>query len=169
MRISDAYRELNRQMHATKNEYGRGGASRAAMVVDCARRFECVSILDYGCGKGDLAQAIYGLFDMREYDPAVLGKDGDPAPADLIACMDVLEHVEPECVDDTLDHMRALTQKAMVAMIHTGAANKHLPDGRNAHLIQQDERWWLPRLWDRWDIKTMQKGLNGLFVIGGVG
>jgi hypothetical protein len=50
--------------------------------------------------------------------------------------------------------------------IHTGPAMKTLPDGRNAHLTQQPMEWWLPKLWSRWDIQTVQVAHeNGFYAI----
>lgn len=41
-----------------------------------------------------------------------------------------------------------------------------LQDGRNAHLTQQPMQWWLPKLWSRWDIQTVQvTHENGFHVI----
>ena len=41
---------------------------------------------------------------------------------------------------------------------------KVLPDGRNAHLIQQPPRWWLPRIMDRFELVTFNRGKMGFFV-----
>jgi hypothetical protein len=35
-------------------------------------------------------------------------------------------------------------------------ARKTLPDGRNAHLIQQGREWWLPRLAQRFTIHQVE-------------
>jgi hypothetical protein len=39
-------------------------------------------------------------------------------------------------------------------VIATRPAKKHLPDGRNAHLIVQDSDWWLGQLEKRWTVQT---------------
>ena len=87
-------------------------------------------------------------------------------PAELVACCDVLEHIEPECLDDVLDHLEELTEVVLFASIHTGPASKKLDDGRNAHLIQQPMEWWLPKLWERFTLQTVQsEGPTGFWVI----
>lgn len=40
--------------------------------------------------------------------------------------------------------------------ISTVPAIKKLPDGRNAHLIVEDYRWWLPKIWERFNITVYQ-------------
>jgi cyclopropane fatty-acyl-phospholipid synthase-like methyltransferase len=101
-------------------------------------------VLDYGCGKGYLAKEI--PFPIWEYDPAIPGKDATPRAADLVACLDVLEHIEPELLDFVLDDIRRCVKQIGYFVIHTGPSSKTLADGRNAHLIQQTATWWGERL-----------------------
>jgi hypothetical protein len=43
---------------------------------------------------------------------------------------------------------------------------KVLSDGRNAHLTQQPMEWWLPKIWERFDIQTVQvTGEHAFYVI----
>ncbi len=81
------------------------------------------SVLDYGCGKGTLAEAV--SFEIREYDPAIAGKDENPLPADLVICTDALEHIEPEYLDAVLVHIASLTRMAAFFVVHTGRAQKN--------------------------------------------
>jgi hypothetical protein len=76
-------------------------------------------------------------------------------PSDLVACIDVLEHIEPQHLSDVLDDLARITQIGFFS-IHTGAAKKRLSDGRNAHLIQQPASWWLPHLCRRFEIHQLQ-------------
>ena len=80
--------------------------------------------------------------NIREYDPAVPGKDAEPQPADLVICTDVLEHIEPDCLNDVLDHIRQVSLKYAFVNVSTRPAVKFLQDGRNAHLIIQPADWW---------------------------
>lgn len=165
MLISDSYKQLNAQLHATNAEYGTSGGQRAGELAAIADKFGCASILDYGCGKGDLKRALM-LRDVREYDPAIPGKDTMPEPADLVFCGDVLEHVEPEHLVAVMDHLWQLAKKIFVCVVHTGAARKFLADGRNAHLTQQSVEWWLPQLMERWTFIKAADGDNGFFFVG---
>ncbi len=88
-----------------------------------------------------------------------------PEPRELVACIDVLEHIEPECLDDVLDDLRRCVLKYGIFTIHTKPAQKILPDGRNAHLIQEQPDWWKEKLNKRFTIiKELNIG-NGFIVL----
>jgi predicted SAM-dependent methyltransferase len=92
--------------------------------------------------------------EVRYYDPAVHGRDEEPEPADLISCIDVLEHIEPEKLRAVLDHIHSLMERVGYFVIALRPAEKRLPDGRNAHLIIDNAHWWLDRLRElSWDVK----------------
>jgi hypothetical protein len=148
MMISETYRALNAQMHRDKPLYGTSGSVHAETVADLARRYDIGSILDYGCGKGTLKHALPEDLAplVREYDPAIPGKDGWPAAADLVVCGDVMEHVEPDCLQAVIGHLYGLTRTLFYAEIATCPAVKTLPDGRNAHLIVEPMEWWMKKL-----------------------
>ena len=141
--ISPEYIELNRKLHLNP-VYGIGGRKRKDTVLKLSETMGTKSILDYGCGKGSLAQSL--PFPIWEYDPAIEGKNGVPRPAELVVCFDVLEHVEPDYLDNVLGDLVRCTNKCLFAIIDSGPADKELPDGRNAHLIQKDKDWWTAKL-----------------------
>jgi 2-polyprenyl-3-methyl-5-hydroxy-6-metoxy-1,4-benzoquinol methylase len=107
--------------------------------------------LDYGCGQGALGRALNQ--EISEYDPAIAGKDSSPQPADLVICTDVLEHIEPECLESVLDHLKSLTKEALFAVISTRPAKKTLADGRNAHLIIEPWSFWEEKLARRFRVE----------------
>lgn len=117
-------------------------------------------LLDYGCGAAcNLAKHIkvsQGL-TYQAYDPGVEKFASPPVPAQMVACIDVLEHVEPELVDNVLDDITRLTEGVAFLTICTKAALKNLPDGRNAHLTQQPLKWWIPKICERFDVQTVQQ------------
>lgn len=121
-------------------------------------------LLDYGCGKQALKDALGIVEGYVPYDPAIPGIDAPPVPTDLVVCTDVLEHVEPEMLDAVLDDLQRVTRIGFFA-VHTGAALNHLPDGRNAHLIQEPARWWLPKILDRFELVQFQLMGLGFWVI----
>lgn len=164
MLISEQYRDLNRQMHETNEAYGTSGHKHAEAVVGLANAMQTADILDYGCGKGTLNASI-GI-RIKEYDPAIPGKDDPPEPADLVVCGDVLEHIEPECLDDVLTDLESLTKRAVFLCVATRPAKKVLADGRNAHLIVEPKEWWLPKLMERWDMMNFQD-MGGEFIFVG--
>lgn len=141
MLISETYRKLQQDLHARYN-YGHGGdAEEAAEIV---RSFNPETVLDYGCGQGNLARLL--TCEVEQYDPAIEGKTDDPARADVVVCTDVLEHIEPDCLDDVLLHLRALTKNKAVFIIATKPSSKVMADGRGAHLIVEDSGFWFQKL-----------------------
>lgn len=151
--ITDGYADLNRQLHASNLRYGAGGARWAEDVRRLAKRVgdDC-TILDYGCGKGTLRAALPDL-DIRCYDPAFERYSARPEPADLVACTDVLEHIEPELLDNVLEDIALLTRQLAFFVVCMRYAKKRLPDGRNAHLIVRPAPWWVDRISHFFDIE----------------
>lgn len=105
-------------------------------------------VLDYGAGKCTLSNEL--PFKIQNYDPCVERISQRPKPADIVVCTDVLEHIEPDHLEAVLDDLKELTQEVIVLNVSTQPAKKILADGRNAHLIVETYRWWLPRLLNRW-------------------
>lgn len=161
MRITPEYAELNRQLHAVGN-YGISGHRWAGNARKLCELAQSRDLLDYGCGQGTLARELD--FPIRLYDPCIAGLDAEPAPADVVTCTDVLEHIEPECLEDVLDDLRRLTRRLGLFVIATRPAQKVLADGRNAHLIQQPWEWWQARLAARFRICDMRP-LQGEFAV----
>lgn len=166
--ISAQYAQLNKQLHEENMHYGGHGDRYAKVIRKMAQSDSVRTVLDYGCGKGALAKALD--FPIWEYDPAIPGKDGVPQPADLVVCTDVLEHVEPELLEATLEDLRRVVRFSIFFTIHTGAAGKTLPDGRNTHLIQENKEWWRNKLSRYFDLAYCEMQLHSptLCVIGGV-
>ena len=142
--ITKEYMEMNKQLHETNPNYGVSGGKRAEVVQKLADSMDTKNILDYGCGKGMLGRKL--PFPIWEYDPAIPGKDNPPRPADLVICTDVLEHIEPDLLDNVIQDIARCTLKTAYLIVATGPAMKFLSDGRNAHLIQQGSDWWKQRL-----------------------
>lgn len=160
--ISEAYCGLNQKLHVSNPSYGMGGSKWAVLVTELALKMNTRDILDYGCGKSSLSQNL--PFFIHQYDPAIEKYSDLPEPADLVVCTDVLEHIEPECLESVLDHLQSLVKKTGFFVIATCAAHKTLEDGRNAHLIQNSIEWWLPELKKRFDVVNY-KDLGEAFLV----
>ena len=164
MLISRDYLLQNRLLHDSEATYGTSGWQYADAVLMLKNVHSASTILDYGCGKGRFGQAMWEKYSVGilEYDPAIDGKDGLPAPADIVVCGDVMEHIEPDCVNDVINHIRGLTLKCAYWVIATRPAAKHLPDGRNCHLIVEDAQWWALLIEDfGFEIETTSHGRKG--------
>ena len=157
--ISESYREQNRKLHEVGN-YGISGHKTANHVKFLADKLNTKDILDYGCGQQTLEQALG--FKIQNYDPCIAGLDSEPKPAQLVICGDVLEHIEPEYLDNVLDDLQRVTLNTCFLIISTRPAQKILPDGRNAHLIQEGAKWWLPKLAHRFKVVSLTYGRSSL-------
>ncbi len=135
MLLSEEYRQTLFRMHQKQRNFGCGSKRRREYIQSLGYE----DILDYGCGKGKLGIG-------KKYDPAIPAFSQEPEPADLVVCTDVLEHIEPEYLDNVLAHMRSKMKKAGYFTIGCGPAAKRLPDGRNAHLIVKPPEWWIEKL-----------------------
>ena len=139
--ISPDYATLNRALHEANDDYGGGYFADANGTVQICRMLNGSSFLDYGCGKGRLKAEVAKLapdIKVWEYDPGIPGKEKPPKRTfPLVTCFDVLEHVEPERLEAVISHIYGLCEVAAYIGVHNGPAAKTLPDGRNAHLIQE--------------------------------
>jgi hypothetical protein len=161
VKITPEYLEQNRKLHEVGN-YGLSGQRWAPTILNVAKVTGSQGILDYGCGQRTLERTLG--FAIHNYDPCIPGLDAPPQPADVVACTDVLEHVVPECLDDVLDDLARVTRKIGFFVIANRPAKKTLPDGRNAHLIQEPASWWLPRLEKRFVVSQV-KEMEGEFAV----
>lgn len=167
--ITESYRQQQRKLHENPN-YGVASLQFAPLVWDVLRRYASWDLLDYGAGKGRLREGLAlipgtGKVDYTPFEPANDEWSKEPEPHDVVACIDVLEHIEPECLDAVLADLRRCMKTAGLFTVHTGRAIKTLPDGRNAHLIQRPASWWLPLLCERFEIVAMSRIPHGFFVI----
>jgi len=157
---SSEYREQLNEM-ADKRAWSGGGALYVNEVIKLCRKCEATSLLDYGCGFVDMraeidasGQVLDRTITVQSYDPGVPGRERLPEPADVVLCVDVLEHVEPDRVQTVLKHVFALTLKCALIVISCRPAEKRLPDGRNAHLTIDTSGWWQHQLFDLGDWKA---------------
>jgi hypothetical protein len=175
--ISEEYRQLNRNLHDSSEVYGISGQKYVEHVSNLLHTLgfpeKVPTVLDYGCGKSTLRQslghvangAITADGNWQDYDPCIPGKDMPPKPADLVVCTDVMEHIEPECLDAVLDDLRRLTKVLLFIIVATRSANKTLSDGRNAHLIIEPAKWWLAKFMERFELVLFQRTDMGEFFV----
>ena len=164
--ISEAYRQEQEKLHENPN-YGRASLAYAPVVSRLINNLNVKDVLDYGAGKGRLSESI--IVDHRvsvtNYDPAVEKWSDAPKPHEFVACIDVLEHVEPEYLDSVLDDLKRVTEKYAILSVHTGKAMKTLSDGRNAHLTIKPLEWWLPKIMERFSLESLLKSKFGFYVV----
>lgn len=152
--ISEYYKKQNQEFHRQERErgqpWGQSGRKYYKAARDFAEELEAKTMLDYGCGSSTMKRSFeekneYDI-EIREYDPGLPEKSAMPEPADFITCTDVLEHVEPEFIDNVFAHINGLANKGAFLVISTIGCNEILPDGTNAHLTIEPGEWWIARV-----------------------
>ena len=88
---------------------------------------------------------------LKEYFPNIQIDGFDPGNTsfqefkkekyDLVISTDVLEHIEPEYIDETLKFLKQKS-RYFYHLIALQPSRLILPDGRNAHLILESADWW---------------------------
>ncbi len=168
--ISEEYRRMQQQLHENPN-YGVASVAYAPLVAELIEKVGAQEMLDYGAGKGRLGltlkQHLKSPPSIRHYDPAIPAWSARPEPCGFVACIDVLEHIEPALLDHVLDDLQRVTAGFGIFTVHIGAAKKVLSDGRNAHLIQQPPAWWLPKFFARFELLTFNQMPQGFWVVVG--
>lgn len=155
--ISEEQRRLNQALHKDNEQFGNraDGAGLATHLPTAIKRMHelgcCDSVLDYGTGKGRLVERLRKelpvTIEVSGYDPAIAGYETKPTkPADILTCLDVLEHIETESIDAVLADIKKLTKGFCYLVIDLQPAVKRLADGRNAHILLAPPDWWSSKL-----------------------
>ena len=142
--INPDYQAQLSEMHS-KGQFVRGGKLLKS-VNPFFKQYQPSSVLDYGCGHGGLMAAIkeaYPAMQVEGYDPGNPKHNRMPKRFfDAVISGDVFEHIEPEHLDATLQLISSKILRCGWFRIACYPAKKHLPDGRNAHLIIETPDWW---------------------------
>lgn len=147
--ISKEYKNILRKIHET-TPFGK----RAKFPKHLQKFIDDIkpnSIIDFGCGKGRLVNIMnetYPSIRVRGYDPGNSYFDSPIVePVDLLMSTDVLEHIEPVYLDETLKFL-STKSRYIYHLIACHPAKLILSDGRNAHLIIEDQTWWRQKFLD---------------------
>lgn len=141
--------EQYKLLHSKNAGYGRSATCLSEIQTLCRTR-GYKNLIDYGCGKGLLADKLEPEFSVQRYDPATFPTP--PVPADLVICMDVMEHL---CIDNhdgemsyykhVLRHQSRLSEN-LFANISCRPAVHRLPNGMNCHTLVRSPEWWLDQI-----------------------
>ncbi len=137
----------------------------AGFIRQVIQKFQPEGLLDYGAGKQALKEALGIKEGYFAYDPAIEEISQTPEPQDMVVCTDVLEHIELGMEEKVIQDLHRVTRKVGFFVIHTGAAMHHLPDGRNAHLIQQPPSWWLLKFLKHFEPIAMETDKYGFWIL----
>jgi SAM-dependent methyltransferase len=154
---------LNRQVSyeqqalTSSESFGGDAMSFTAMLVAAViRASRPKTLCDYGAGARSLEKAL-ATYDFSTspiylpFDPA-FPEYGDPQPAELLCCINVLEYLQADCLESVLLKIASLTERYAfftVQVSTTGAINC---DVGSAPPIFQDKGWWLRIIGKYFDI-----------------
>ena len=163
--MSEDYKQQNIQLHKS-GKYGKWGYREADNILAAANFFECENLLDFGAGQGSLSKSL--PLNVTNYDPAI--EEYNTLPDDVFEmtnCSDVLEHIEPDYLDNVLETIKFYTEKVAYFVIATTPdGTKKLPDGRDPHLIVESAEWWVEKLSEYFKIYFWyQKDKRGAVVV----
>ena len=157
--ISKEYLDLQKELHL-RSDYGTASLGIAPEVKKIFEENKLTSISDYGAGKCNLQKKLIQLglkdFDYFPYDP-VFPEYGSTKKADLVCCIDVLEHIEESFIENVINELRNITDKLAYFTIALKPAGKILKDGRNAHILLKSEDWWLNLIKSKFNFKEVNK------------
>ena len=146
MAISKSYQEQLKELHK-KDTFGK----RSELPEEFKKLLDdnnFNSVLDFGAGKGNIMKTLietYPDLKVHVYDPVTFNIPL-PKSVDIIYSSDVLEHIEPELLDETLSDLFNRAEQYQYHLIACHPAKKKLNDGRNAHLIIEEPEWWRSKL-----------------------
>jgi len=170
---SDEYVALLKDMHNRQRRWGHSrGHKLGTPVMKWIKEFGLKSVLDYGTGHGRVPKflrenlpdvEVYG-YEFGEPGGAPMDKYGEfPDKVEFLVSGDVMEHVEPEFLKNVIDLQKETATKYMYHKIHKKPACQDLADGRNAHLIQEEDDWWQEQYEDEnWE--CISRGGNNVYV-----
>ena len=160
--IDPAYQQQLATMHSW-GQFVRGSKTFKS-VRPFIEQYQPTSILDFGCGHGALIASIkeaYPAMHVDGYDPGNPDHNTIPPRSfDAIVSADVFEHIEPEKLADTLQLISSKMTVAGWFRIACYPSKKHLPDGRNAHLIVESPDWWRQKLLDNMNINIVKEDIS---------
>ena len=154
--ISDNYVDQLKALHAGKKRFGvmSEQPKYVKIISNLIEESETKELLDYGSGKQNTEKRFSkNGVSVTSYEPAIDALANNNIPKEIVICIDVLEHIEPDMLENVLADLHRCTLKKGFFTISLRPAVKTLPDGRNAHLIIETSAWWKERLLKYFDIQ----------------
>jgi len=133
---------------------GRTTVNNKDRIKEVIDRVNPVNVLDFGCGKGwqytrQNMHEYWGIEKPVLYDPYVAKYNKLAGYRnryfDLVLCVDVMEHILPNEVDNIL-HSLFFLGNFVYFHIDTKPAIKTFSCGTNFHISLHDEDWWINKL-----------------------
>lgn len=155
MLISEEHRTAEYRKHITDPEYGGEAIQYSGQISTIINNMQFDEVLDYGSGKGELARSLTLDHPVKVhlYDPAIPAIAESPDPREMVVCVEVLNHVEPDFVDSVLDDIKRVTKNLIfIAM----KEDKPL-------------EFWLPKIMERFKIQSLVRSNIDFYIIATAG
>ena len=145
------------KFHATNQEHwiGEALAEYKHQIFNLIKENNIKTILDYGCGKAKFHSILFNNrkvpgspmgINMTPYDPAVAQFSNKPTGQyDLVLCIDVMEHVQEDKIDEVLKDIFTYSNKVFLT-ITCYPATQILTNNKNAHYTVKEPGWWKEKL-----------------------
>ena len=137
------------------NWIGEALAEYKHQIFNLIKENNIKTILDYGCGKAKFHSILFNNrklsgspmgINITSYDPAVPQFSNKPTGTyDLVLCIDVMEHVQEDKVEEVLKDIFTYSNKVFLT-ITCYPAKQILTNGKNAHYTVKDPDWWKEKL-----------------------
>ena len=147
---------LYQKLHKDNNSFGArknaGGLTHnMGSSIKALYKQNVRSILDYGTGKGNfvlsLRESLGDQYVIDGYDPAVKEWSNKPTGKyDIVTCIDVLEHLEHDTIDEIIFEIQEKTNLFSFLLIDLQPAVQYLANGRNAHTLLAPHDWWQSKI-----------------------
>jgi len=150
-RLAEEYKWVHKN---TTTMSGRTTVKNSDKIKEVIQKVKPFNILDYGCGKGwqytrDEVHKEWNIPMPTLYDPYVEEYSKLPGVGtkyfDLVLCVDVMEHILPEEVDEVL-HSVFFLGNFVYFHIDTKPALKEFSCGTNFHTSLHEKDWWINKL-----------------------
>lgn len=105
-----------------------------------------INILDYGCGKGNnlfRLDCIFNCINFDNYDPFIEKYSHEPEQSDFTICSNMLNFVEPQCIDNVLKHIADKTKYMIVITIRM---DDDPTCDRSNYKTDRTFQWWQGKL-----------------------
>ncbi len=139
------YIEQYEKLHKQDLDYGASASRYLPEICLLIDYLKPKTILDYGCGKGALSNALiekYPDIKIYKYDPAIPEYNEIPVEhVDMLICQDVLEHIPEEFLPKVIEEIKNIADNALIGLFHIKSGNI-LPNGEDAHCTIQPPEWY---------------------------
>jgi len=115
-------------------------------LLDDKYKTSIVTALDYGCGQEAMKKE-FPQTKWTGYDPGIPGKTEKPeGQFDLVVCVDVMEHIEPQFIETVLEEIADYAKIAAYLDIACTTSHDEFRSGpwagQEVHISQYPADWW---------------------------